>query len=378
MKHGFEVLRGQKQQHIEPGGSISVETRDCFLAHACTCRPTRTSKRHEPGCAMLLVYTAHGICFILHWAVTHQLSKQMLEWKRIGIANVAGEVALLSGLLMWITTIPRIRRQVFELFFYTHYLYILFIVFFIFHVDFFYACTMLPGFYLFLVDRYLSNLEPKTMSVVIKGEGTWSKKLCQMLSNPSAIDHINVSVEGPYGPASTNYLRSKQLALALCYNLILVHSFLILIGIISRYIIFPVDHNSNKIFSQPLRSFFNMFAICVSIAMAAGAAVLWNKKYKEKEAKRIQNLEGSSAESPKLNIDEGYKELESPRHQSLVQATKVHYGVRPDLRRLLFEFKGSRVGDFVSGPKKMRQEVAEICSSEVAENLHFESYSFNW
>lgn len=55
-----------------------------------------------------------------------------------------------------------------------------------------------------------SNLEPKMMSIVIKGEGTWSQKLYQMLSTPSAIDHLNVSVEGPYGPASTNYLRSAS------------------------------------------------------------------------------------------------------------------------------------------------------------------------
>jgi len=53
-----------------------------------------------------------------------------------------------------------------------------------------------------------SNLEPEVLSVVIKSEGTWSQKLYQMLSTPSAIDHLSVSVEGPYGPASTNYLRS--------------------------------------------------------------------------------------------------------------------------------------------------------------------------
>lgn len=89
------------------------------------------------------------------------VSKQMLEWKKTGISNVAGEVALLAGLCMWIATIPRNRRKVFELFFYTHYLYTLFIVFFIFHVGIFYACTILPGFYLFLVDRYLRFLQSR-------------------------------------------------------------------------------------------------------------------------------------------------------------------------------------------------------------------------
>ncbi|RDY08386.1 Ferric reduction oxidase 2, partial [Mucuna pruriens] len=501
------------------------------------------------GHVAMTLFTSHAICYIVYWAVTDQLS-EMLEWKRIGISNVAGELAMVAGLFMWIATIPRIRRKVFEIFFYTHYLYILFIVFFIFHVGIFHACIMLPGFYLFIVDRYLrflqsrsrvrlvsarvlpcqtvelnfskchgltysptsimfinvpsisklqwhpftitsnSNLEPKMLSVVIKGEGTWSQKLYQILSTPSTIDHLNVSVEGPYGPASTNYLRYDTLVMIsggsgitpfisilkeLMYlsttfrysnrtpkvilicafknssylsmlHLILPNSgtpydssnmqlqikayitrneehklesqihpqqiwfkpkatdepicailgpsnwlwlcaiisssfiiFLILIGIITRFIIFPTDHNSNKIFSQPLMLFLYMLAICVSIAMPASAAVLWNKKHNDKEAKQLQNLERlSSAESPELKIDEGdNKELESLPHQSLVQATEVHYGGRPDLRKLLFELKGSRVGVFVSGPKKMTQEVAAICSSDLAENLHFESFSFS-
>ncbi|XP_027929861.1 ferric reduction oxidase 2-like isoform X2 [Vigna unguiculata] len=495
------------------------------------------------GHIAMTLFTAHGILFIIYWALTHQLSK-MLEWKRIGISNVSGEVSLVAGLLMWIAAIPRIRRKAFEVFFYTHYLYILFIVFFIFHVGFSYACTMLPAFYLFLVDRYLrflqsryqvplisarvlpcktlqlnfskthgltysptsimfinipsisklqwhpftitsnSNLEPEVLSVVIKSEGTWSQKLYQMLSTPSAIDHLSVSVEGPYGPASTNYLRYDTLVMVsggsgitpfisnireLMYlntaficrtpkvilicafknssylsmlDLILPNSgtpfdisnmqlqieayitrkeehelesqthlqdirfkpkatdapisailgpnswlwlcaiisssfiiFLVLIGIITRYIIFPVEYNSNKIFSQSLGSFLSMLAICVSITMAASVAVVWNKKHNDIEAKQIQNLEGSSSE---VNVNGGDKEVESLPHQFLVQATKVHFDVRPDLRRMLMEVEGTRVGVFVSGPKKMKQEVAAICSSGLAENLHFESYSFSW
>ncbi|CAJ1820381.1 unnamed protein product [Sphenostylis stenocarpa] len=131
--------------------------------------------------------------------------------------------------------------------------------------------------------------------------------------------------------------------------------FLILIGIITRYIILPVDHSSNKIFSQPLASFLMMLAICVSIAMAASGAVLWNKKHNDKEAKQIQNLEGSSsAEPPKLNIDEGSKELESQQYQSLVQATKVHFGERPDLRSKSFTnyFKGKCVLELLKFSRK--------------------------
>lgn len=83
----------------------------------------------------------------------------MVNWSKVGISNLAGEIALAAGLIMWSTTSSRIRRKAFELFFYTHYLYIVFVVFFVFHVGFGYFCIMLPGFYLFLVDRFLRFLQ---------------------------------------------------------------------------------------------------------------------------------------------------------------------------------------------------------------------------
>lgn len=499
------------------------------------------------GHIALVLFTAHGLSYITLWAIMHQISS-MLEWKKNDVSIVAGEISLLTGLILWIVTIPRIRRKYFELFYYTHHLYILFIVFFIFHVGVSYSLMMLPGFYLFVVDRYLrflqsrrqvrlvsarvlpceavelnfskghgltynptsvmfinvpnisklqwhpftvtsnSNLEQDKLSVVIKSEGTWTNKLYKLLSTPSTIDRLSVSVEGPYGPASTNYLWHETLVMVsggsgitpflsiireliylnttfkcktpkvvlICVfknssslsmvDLILpisgtpcdfsnmelqieayitrdtelqadelihpkirwfkpnpsdepVHAilgpnswlwlgaiisssfviFLILIGIITRYYIFPIDHNSNQIFSYPLNAFLNMLVICVSIASVSSAAFLWNKKYYAKEGKQIQNMEGSTPiVSPNSMVYNADRELESLPYQSLIQATNVHYGARPDLRRILFDYKGSSVGVLASGPKTMRHEVAAICSSGLAENLHFESISFSW
>lgn len=51
-----------------------------------------------------------------------------------------------------------------------------------------------------------SNLEPERLSVIIKKEGSWTRKLYQMLSLPN-LDHLDVSVEGPYGPPSIDFLR---------------------------------------------------------------------------------------------------------------------------------------------------------------------------
>ncbi|CAL0325217.1 unnamed protein product [Lupinus luteus] len=502
------------------------------------------------GHITMTLFTLHGFCFIIFWVVTGQTSK-MLEWKKIGISKVAGEISLLCGLFMWVASIPRVRRKMFELFFYTHHLYIFFIVFFIFHVGIHHASIMLAGLYLFLVDRFLrflqsrqqvglvsarvlpcetvelnfskdhgltynptsimfinvpsisnlqwhpftitshSNFEKEKLSLVIKSEGTWSKKLYQILSTPSSIDHLNISVEGPHGPTSTNYTRYDTLVMVsggigitpfvsiikeLIYmsttfryrtpkimlicafkntsclslldlilpnsctpydisstqiqieayitrdkkpkpepdNLIQIQSiwfkpnaddapisamlgshcwlwlaaiitssfiiFFIIIGLITHYFIFPKDPNTTKIFSSSLRTFINMLVICVSIVIVASAAFLWNEKQNAKKAKKIQNMEGSSPSSlsPDLKNNVADRELESLPQQSLAEATNVHYGARPDLRRLLSEIKGSSVGVLVAGPMKMKQEVAAICSSDLAENLHFESFSFGW
>ena len=51
------------------------------------------------------------------------------------------------------------------------------------------------------------NIEPDILSIIIKREGSWSHMLYQELSSFS-VDHLNISVEGPYGPTSSHFLRS--------------------------------------------------------------------------------------------------------------------------------------------------------------------------
>ncbi|KAL2536443.1 Ferric reduction oxidase 2 [Forsythia ovata] len=499
------------------------------------------------GHIVMTLFTAHGLCYIIYWAVTHNLS-EILKWEKTGISNVAGELALLAGLVLWATTYPRIRRKMFELFFYTHHLYILFIFFFVLHVGIGYACIMLPGFYLFMIDRYLrflqsrqrvrlvsarilscetvelnfsksrglsytptsimfmnvpsisklqwhpftissnSNLEPEKLSVIIKGEGSWSKKLYHMLSSPTSVDRLDVSIEGPYGPTSTDFLRHDLLVMVsggsgitpfisiireLIYasetlksktpEILLISAFkhsqdltildlilpisgapsqisnlslqieayvtrekqpttqqnkniqtlwfkpnpsdaaitpilgrnswlwlgaiisssfiiyLIFIGILTRYYIFPIDHNTNKIYSSSSKSVLNILFICICIIITATTAFLWNKSKNAKESTQIQNMEGATpTASPNSWIYNADRELESLPLQAFLQTVNVHYGERPDLKRILFERKESSVGVLACGPKKMRHEVANICSSGLAANLHFESISFSW
>ncbi|KAF6157667.1 hypothetical protein GIB67_037240 [Kingdonia uniflora] len=497
------------------------------------------------GHIVMTLFTAHGVCYITYWAAMGEIS-QMVRWEKSGVANVAGEIALLSGLAMWTTSFPTIRRKMFELFFYTHNLYTLFLIFYVFHVGISNASIILPGLYLFLVDRYLrflqsrqrvrlissrllpcetvelnfsknprlsyaptsivfinipsisklqwhpftitsnSNLEPEKLSIVIKKEGSWSQKLYQALSSPSGVDHLAVSIEGPYGPPSIDFLRHDTLVMVsggsgitpfisilrelisttttkntknprvllisafknsadlTLLDLLLPISgtpseishlelqieayitrekqpnldnknllrtiwfkpnasdvplsavlgpnswlwlgaiisasfaiFLILMGIITRYYIYPIDLPTSK-YNSGARSLIQMLLICVSIAIVASVAVLWNKKQNAIGAKQIQNTDTptptTSPGSWNYNVD---WELESVPNQSLVQATNVHFGARPDLKKTLFECEGESVGVLVSGPANMRHEVATICGSGLADNLHFESISFS-
>lgn len=144
--------------------------------------------------------------------------------------------------------------------------------------------------------------------------------------------------------------------------------------------------------------------MCVSICVSGSAGVMWNKRIHGCEVKQMNGLDGSSIPTAfPPGIENGdIKELESLSHQSLVQAARVHYGSRPDLKSkyilfdmsipmkafvlnyimngtgMLFDCKGSSVGVLVCGPKKMRHDVAAICSSGLAKYLHFESISFSW
>ncbi|KAL5727280.1 ferric-chelate reductase (NADH) [Ranunculus cassubicifolius] len=500
------------------------------------------------GHIVMTLFTAHGLCYILYWAVTSELS-EMLTWENTGVSNLAGEFSLLAGLAMWATTFPKIRRKMFELFFYTHYLYIVFVVFFVYHVPLSHVSMMLPGFYLFLIDRYLrflqsrqnvrllssrllpcetvelnfskstelaysptsvifinvpsisrlqwhpftitssSNLEADKLSVVIKKEGSWSQKLYQILSAPSSVERLAIAVEGPYGPSSTHYLRYDTLVMVsggsgitpffsiirdlismsttmniktpkiflvcvfknsadltmldlllplsesfsdmsrlqleieayvtqekqntmsvenknlirtvwfkpspsdqpisavlgsnswLWLGAIISCSFviyLILLGIINRYYIYPIDHDSNN-YSSVARGSIHMLLICICISMVASVVVLKNKKRNAMEAKKVQitNVQTPTT-SPGSWFHNAERELESLPNQSIVQATNVHYGSRPDLKKTLFECEGSSIGVMVSGPTGMRHDVATICSSGLADNLHYESISFSW
>ena len=110
--------------------------------------------------------------------------------------------------------------------------------------------------------------------------------------------------------------------------------FLIIIGIITRYYIYPIDHNTNKIYSLTSKNIIYILVICVSIMATSSAAMFWNKKnkYGNIENKQVQNVDvPSPTSSPTSCGNNSLREIESSPQESLVQCTNLHYGERPNL-----------------------------------------------
>ncbi|KAF2596239.1 hypothetical protein F2Q68_00012376 [Brassica cretica] len=497
------------------------------------------------------LFLVHTVVFLIYWAMTNQLM-DTFAWNPTYVPNLAGAIAMVIGIVMWVTSFPYYRRKKFEIFFYTHHLYVLYIIFYMIHVGDSWLCMILPNIFLFFIDRYLrflqstkrsrlvsarilpsdnleltfsktpglqytptsilflhvpsisklqwhpftitsnSNLEKDTLSVVIRRQGTWTQKLYTHLS--SSIDSLEVSTEGPYGPNSLD-LRHDSLILVsggsgvtpfisvirelifqaqnqstkipdvllvcafkyyhdlafldlifppdisvsdisrlnlrieayitqedkkpeaaddtrllqtkwfkpqpldspispvlgpnniLWLGVVILSSFvmfLLLIAIVTRYYIYPVDRNTGKIYNFSYRVLWDMFLGCVCIFISSSAVFLWRKKVNkegDKESKKqVQSVDFQTpTSSPGSWFCSHDRELESVPYQSIVQATSVHFGSKPNLKKILFEAEGSEdVGVMVCGPRKMRHEVARICSSGLAKNLHFEAISFNW
>ncbi|KAJ4811694.1 Ferric reduction oxidase 2 [Rhynchospora pubera] len=156
-------------------------------------------------------------------------------------------------------------------------------------------------------------------------------------------------------------------------------AFLVLTGILQRYYIYPKDKNTFKIYSWSKRTLLHLLFMSFCIVVAATIPFFINKRSNSKAGKQINNLDlPTPTVSPSSWLHNSEIEMESLPWNSLSKATNVHYGKRPDLKKILLEINQMNVGVVASGPSGLRHEVAAICSSGLADNLHYESISFSW
>lgn len=111
--------------------------------------------------------------------------------------------------------------------------------------------------------------------------------------------------------------------------------FLALVALLTQFYIYPIDHNTNLIYSYTVRSVFNMLFICMSIAAAVSIAFFWNKRKNSREMRQIRTTDAPTPiASPGTsfwyyNAD---RELESLPNKSFIGCIMVNYGERPDFK----------------------------------------------
>jgi ferric-chelate reductase len=92
---------------------------------------------------------------------------KIIELKSDGGANFAGVICYAFFLVIWVTSLPPVRKQYFELFFYTHQLYILFVIFLALHIGDTNFSKAAGGIFLFMLDRFLRFCQSrKTVNVI--------------------------------------------------------------------------------------------------------------------------------------------------------------------------------------------------------------------
>lgn len=174
-------------------------------------------------------------------------------------------------------------------------------------------------------DISRSQLQIQAYVTQEKGQATEEHQLYRTIwFKPSALD----------APISAILGRNCWLWLGMiivCSSVI----FLALIALLTRFYIYPIDHDTNMIYSYSVRSAFNMVLISLSIAITATIAFLWNKKRNSTEMRQIQMTDAPTPmTSPGMsswyyNAD---RELESLPNKSFIGSTKVNFGERPDFK----------------------------------------------
>ncbi|GAU44617.1 hypothetical protein TSUD_378950 [Trifolium subterraneum] len=145
------------------------------------------------GHLTMVLFTLHGLFYSIEWIMEGRLIKELLEWKDIGVANLAGVISLVAGLFMWVTSLPGVRNWNFELFFYTHQLYVVFIVFMALHIgDFIFAMAAGPIF-LFVLDRFLRFCQSRRTVNVISSRCLPCGTVEMVLSKPQNLRYNALS-----------------------------------------------------------------------------------------------------------------------------------------------------------------------------------------
>ncbi|KAD4179673.1 hypothetical protein R6Q59_023110 [Mikania micrantha] len=145
------------------------------------------------GHLTMTLFTLHGLCYFSSWILEDRVLHQLVDWKNNKIANLPGVISLSTGFLMWITSLPPVRRLNFELFFYTHQLYVVFIVFFAMHVGDILFSVISAGLFLYMLDRFLRFFQSRKTVDILSAKCHPSGTLELVISKPQDLQYNALS-----------------------------------------------------------------------------------------------------------------------------------------------------------------------------------------
>ncbi|XAR56208.1 Ferric-chelate reductase (NADH) [Bertholletia excelsa] len=118
------------------------------------------------GNLIFFILTLHGLTYVAEWIMKGEFLSSLFEWKSDRGANLAGVICYCFFLVMWVTSLPPVRRQNFELFMYAHQLYVVFVIFMALHIGATFFSKAAAGIFIFMLDRFLRFFQSrKTVTV---------------------------------------------------------------------------------------------------------------------------------------------------------------------------------------------------------------------
>lgn len=146
------------------------------------------------GTAMMFFASFHGASTLIIWAVSHNIQDEIWKWQKTGRIYLAGEISLVVGMLIWITSLPQIRRNKFEFFYSMHHLYIIFLVFFLFHAGDRHFYMVFPGIFIFGLDKLLRIIQSRTESCLLSARLFPCKALQLTLPKDTGLNYTPTSI----------------------------------------------------------------------------------------------------------------------------------------------------------------------------------------
>ncbi|CAL9030982.1 unnamed protein product [Prunus brigantina] len=157
------------------------------------------------GTALIFFATFHGASTLFVWGVSHYIQEKIWEWQKTGRIYLAGEICLVTGLVIWITSLPQIRRKQFEIFYYTHHLYMVFLVFFLFHAGDRHFYMVFPGIFLFGLDKLLRIIQSRPETCLLSARIFPSKAIELILPKDPGLKYTPTSIIFVKVPSISKY-----------------------------------------------------------------------------------------------------------------------------------------------------------------------------